>query len=234
MFQLNGGLEIMEQVDKAALAGLVKSRLNQARNALDANDLDEAQRLFEKARDVEGEHSERDLTVQRMLIDYCERVSAQQPPNWDYVHRALDLLEKLSLVDEQSESRRREFQLREAESWLTQENLDKAFSLFADLMEKAEGSETPNKRIAELVRVYLTRRLSERPWPFLGEVVDRLKVIWPRDDKLHDWLETTSSILTAAAEQEERLRRYHSLNYALTIAIAAVLVLAVVLVLLVP
>jgi hypothetical protein len=226
----------MEQTDLDPRAEYCQSLLDEARDALQDNNLDEAQRFFEQALGVEGKYPWRVTQIREMLKKYCDRVSDQDSPTWDDVHQALNLLVRLDLVDEQSKAWQQEFKLKEAEFWLAQENLDKSFDIFAELMDSAQGSETQSRHsieISNLVRVHIAQRLSEQRWLLLGEVVNRLQSVRPHDE-LRDWLETTSNILSSAAKQGQQLRRYRSLTYALAVGIAAVLVVAFALVLLVP
>jgi hypothetical protein len=196
----------MEEVKPDSIAAdLVKSLLEEANDALLGNDLDEARTHLDRALGVEGEHPKRRSDIQEMLKAYCDRISDQSVPDWGCVHTALELLAGPNLVDGQTQTWQREFKLKEARFWLAHEDQAKAFDIFADLMNKTPGPGQA-RQISDMVRDLIAQRLAERPWPFLGEVVGRLHDIWPPDE-LHDWLETTSNILdAAAAQQKEQLR----------------------------
>ncbi len=196
----------MEQVKPDSIAAdLVKSLLEEANDALLGNDLDEAWAHLDRALGVEGEHPERRSDIQEMLKAYCDRISDQSAPDWNCVHTALNLLAGPKLVDGQTQTWQREFKLKEARFWLAHGDQVKAFDIFADLMNKTPGSDQA-RQISDMVRDHIAQHLAERPWSFLGDVVGRLHDIWPPDE-LHDWLETTSNILdAAAAQQQEQLR----------------------------
>ncbi len=231
----------MEQVKPDdTFADLVQSHLEEAEDALKANDPSLAWTHLERILQVDPA---RRPAIQHMLKDFCDRISARAAPDWNCVRLALDLLAGPELADEETQIWRRDFKLKEARFWLAQGDLDKAFAIFAELMDKSPAPGQA-KQISDMVRGHVAQHLSEHAWPFLGEVVGHLHTIWPPGE-LHDWLETTATVLAAAdqqekelrlaaaAQQKEKLSRYRTLSYALAVGIAVALVLALALVLLV-
>jgi len=230
----------MEQVQPDTFSELVQSRLEKAKGALNDNDLNKAWTHLDRVLEIDPKLRP---DIQHMLKDYCSRISDQDAPDWDCIHTALGFLAGPKLVDEQTQAWQQEFKLKEARFWLAHEDQNKTFDIFAELMDKAPASDQA-KQISDMVRDHVAQHLSEHSWPFLGDVVGRLHSIWPPGE-LHDWLETTSNILAAAAQHEEQLRqaaaaqqedklhRYRNLSYALLIGIAVTIVLALALVLIV-
>ncbi len=223
------------QVDIAR--SLVDNRLDQAQDALAANDLDTAQSHFERAIRVEGEHPYRTARIIRpMLKDYSDRITDQDPPDWENAHRALDLLDSLELQDEDTREWQRDLWLKRADFLLRNQKLDDSFNIFQRLMDKeGSGNESDElkREISRIVRVNLLRQAEQRDdLGLLPQIVERFQPLSPSGDELNEWLETISLTLAArsqaADELREELKREIRRNRSFMIAVVAIIVLAVV------
>jgi hypothetical protein len=227
-------------------ARLLQHLLSEAQKTLDADHLEEAQNLFEEALRVEGHHPNRALDTRRVLKQYSDRVIAQTPPNWDLAYRALDLLGSLKLQDDETRAWQRDLKLRQAQFLLEKEDdLDKSFNIFTDLMANAERLGVQDKlkaNIARVVRSYVSQRAAQRQWSSLHQLFKRVQKLWTPTDGLGDWLEAISQILAAAAqaqteynqrlvEIEQSYQRTRNLTYVL-LGIFVLAALAYILVLL--
>lgn len=189
---------------------LVETRLDMARQALTAGELDKAKGLFEKALEVKGNHPERVTQIRDALKQYSDNVVNQASPNWDEAHRALNLLNTLSLQDHQTSLWGRKLWLKQANYRLKQKNLDESFEIFKNLMADGEQSADQDKLKAEISRIVrdnISHHANNREWALLGQIIQHFQELWPVDDELHGWLKTISEAMVpadqAAKDKEE-------------------------------
>ena len=216
---------------------LVDNRLDQAQDALAANDLDTAQSHFKRAIRVEGEHTDRAASIIRpMLKDYSDRLTDQYPPDWKNAHRALELLDSLELQDEDTREWQRELWLKQADFLLRNQKLNNSFNIFQRLLdEEGAGDESDElkREISRIVRVNLLRQAEQRDdLGLLPQIVERFQPLSPSGDELNEWLETISLTLAArsraADELWEELKWEKRRNRSFRIAVVAIIVLAAV------
>lgn len=227
----------MKQTHEAPATKLVQTRLRLAREALEANNLAEAQELFESALHVEGHHPDRALDIRQALKQYSDRVAVQEPPNWDLAYRALDLLGSLKLQDDETRAWQRDLKLRQAQFLLEKEDdLDQSFNIFVDLMANAERLGVQDKLQAEIARViciYVSQRAPQHQWSPLHQLFERVQKLWTPADGLHDWLEAILQILDAAAQAQTEYKQHlaemeqsHQRTRNFTYALSGIFVLA--------
>ncbi len=192
----------MNQTSKDPSVRLLQLHLDEAQKALDIDNLAEAKAQFKKALDVPGSHPEREDNIRRALKQYSQnRANEQQPPRWDLVKEAAQVLATLDLQNDETLAWQWQLQFQEAEFRLNQDdNLEASFGIFTDLIDKTEGfpvqSEFKNN-ISDLVRAYVLQRTSQLQWSVLHQSIKRFKKLRITTDELNDWLEITSQILTA-------------------------------------
>lgn len=204
-------------------ARLVQHRLNEAQQALEANELTEAQKFFEEALSIEGVHPNRASDIRQALKKYSERAAGQTPPDWESVHQVMDLLDTLKLQNDETRAFQRELQLQEAKFLLeTKDSLNESFNIFANLMTNAERLGVQDKlkaNIAQIICAYVSQRAAQQQWSLLSQVFEKIQKLWPPTDSIHDWLAAISHILTAANQtklEASQARQYaQRLNYIL-------------------
>jgi hypothetical protein len=219
----------MEQTQKNRLIKQVQTNIDLAEQALLVDKLDEAQKYFDEALHVEGDHPERASQIRQMLKHYSDELTDQASPNWELAHQALAMIEALKLQDEQTQGWQRDLKLKEAQYRLDQNDLDSSFTIFGNLINEAQGSDLQSELrhdISQLVRDHVEQRVPEQQWSRLREVIERLKDLLVPTDEIHNWLEVISTILTAVSDEEQAQRRHRSWNYALGGLIALLLVVA--------
>ena len=105
---------------------LVTTRLKRAEQALDRDDLREAENFFGSALEVEGEHPDRADTIREVLKNTATKVSGREPPEWGLAQQALEMITSLGLQTDET-------QLFEADFWLKQAKIDQGFEIFDNL-----------------------------------------------------------------------------------------------------
>jgi hypothetical protein len=186
---------------------LVQHHLSEAQKALDADKLSEAQKCFEDALEVGGEHPDRVPDIRQALKKYSDRMALQPNPDWETIHQVLDLFDALKLQNDETRTYQRELKLKEARFLLEQDdNLDDSFSIFTCLLTDAErvGSQEDKMRnnIAKIVGEYVAQRAAQGQWSLLNPVFERVTQLWPPNDPIHLWLETVSQILASANQAQ--------------------------------
>jgi len=217
---------------------LVYNLLGQANEALDSNDLEKAQDLFEKALAVKGKHPERPSTIRRDLKLYSDKLADQDLPEWENSHRALDLIGALKLQDEATAKWQRDLWLKEASFHLRQEDLDQSFDIFRQLQLMAEEqgeaeAEELKGEISGIVRRNLLEEAEDANWSLMRKTIEEFKPLWHSGDELSEWLETISGTLVAidqATDQAQKeLEQERRRNRSLALAVIAIIAVAVIL-----
>ncbi|MCB0193685.1 MAG: hypothetical protein KDJ65_17185 [Anaerolineae bacterium] len=215
---------------------LIQHHLNEAQKALDTDNLTEAQKYFEEALEVGGEHPDRASDIRQPLKKYCDRMVSQPNPNWQTVHQVLDIFDRLKLQNDEIRAYQRELRLKEAKFLLEKhDNLDDSFNIFTSLLVDAErlGSQEDKvrNRIAKIVGEYVSQRAGQRQWALLNPVFERVTRLWPPNDTIHLWLETISQILAAANQAQigfdREVNDLKKTKNTLTIALIALFVLVI-------
>lgn len=215
---------------------LIQHHLNESQKALDANKLTEAQKYFEEALEVGGEHPDRASDIRQALQKYCDRVVSQPNPNWQTVHQALDLFDTLKLQNDEIRTYQRELRLKEAKFLLEKDdNLDDSFNIFTSLLMDAgrlgDQEDKVRHHIAKIVGEYVSQRAGQGQWALLNPVFERVTRLWPPSDTIHLWLETISQILAAANQAQigfdKELAKLKKSKNILTTALIALLILVI-------
>lgn len=188
---------------------LVESLLADAKQDLEANNLDKAWDLFKDALDVQGGHPHRANTIREALKQYSDRVTRQTPPNWAEARRALELLNSLeALQNNENYIWQRDLGLDEANHRLSQGELDQSFDIFSKLLDKATDKDEVKGKISEIVRENFPEQASQGDFNLLDRIIERVQKLGLAGDELRLWLETIRKALDAANKAaEERLNQ---------------------------
>lgn len=188
-------------------AGLVQTLLEEGQEALNSNNLAEAQSCYEEALGVTGHHPDRARVIRDTLKRYSDAWSNhQEAPKWELAHHALDMLNTLKLADEESQAWLYNLKLKQACYLLEQGAFDESFKLFTGLMANAEQPDVQRHlkaNIVQMLRNYISRQTTSSDWTALRQLLERLQAIWEPGDELHDWPEIISRLL-AAVDQKRR------------------------------
>ena len=215
---------------------LVKNRLNEAENHLKAHNVAEAQTAFLEALKVKGDHPNRKSDIRRVVKLYCEDLVVQPRPDWENIHKAVELVERLDLHNEEMQSFERDLTLKEAQFLLEmQDDLDRSFAIFTRLLTDETHLEYQGKlkeQIAHIVSAYISDRAVKQEWTLLDKIFTHVQAIWPAGDSIHDWLKTMAQIIKAANQGKEgvhsELEQERKKSRSLTYALAGLLILAAV------
>lgn len=183
---------------------LVRNFLKQAHAALNTNDLQEARNLFQKALEVEGANTDRENEIRQELKRYSERVTKQEPPDWELAYQGLDLLSALGLQSGETDTWRRDLKLEQAKYLLERKQQNESFDIFGALIAEHEQSSDRDEilaRISSILRENISRRAANHEWDSLRKMIGSIKELWPQGDGLHQWLETISEALKEAFEE---------------------------------
>ena len=232
----------IEEVDDAIEIKQVQTRLKMVQQALDEDNLEEAQEKLTRALEVPGEHPERAEQIRDMLKAYSDRISTQTTPEWAKAHSALNHLDVLGLQNDDTCLWQRELSFEQARFLLNEKELDASFEIFKNLL----NDQTPpsdldeiNVTISNIVRENITQLAEESQLELMSNVINRVQQLMPADDELSRWLKTISlavekasakyqeqieALNQSSSEYQNKLKKREMLNYIL----AALLVVAII------
>jgi hypothetical protein len=213
----------MGQILQDPLIKLVQNRLKQAEQALETNNLAEAQNSFEKALEVEGEHPDRVDQIRQSIVKHSDRIASQPNPDWHLARNTLNLLKTLALENDQTELSQQNLWLKQADFLLEKGNIDESFDIFSKLVNDEEKQQADQEglkaSILDIVRDNVARNAIQGEWDSLSNIIERVRAIWSTEDKLYDWLGTFSEVMINVAQATVQAQQRNKIIIILLVAV---------------